>query len=320
MRTAVLALSSLALLLPLAPPVSADVIELQNDGFMSGQAAGFQGGFVSGEIGAVRLDPPTADPVQILEVKLLFGGATSTQNVTLQIWNEVGGASPGAMIHQADYTLTGANDAFSSIDLSGDNLFVTGSFRVGILFQHAGFPSIARDDDGTIRPTHNFIMAQGFGWAQSNLFGLTGDWVIRATIDDGMSTTPDAGVPDAMPAPDASPPDAGNPGPDAGETPDANEPGPDAGPDGQACRVHSECPTGQYCDESDMCTYDCRVDYDCGNDMRCTSLGMCEALPDTGCGCRVGEGRPDDNDRGLGWILGLGLGAAVWLRRRRRKA
>lgn len=315
MRIKTIALASFALLITQVPLVSADIIELKNDGFTSGQVAGFQGGFIVDEIGAVRLDPPGVGPFQVVEIQLLFGGATTSQNVTLQIWNDNGGPNPGAVVYQADYTLMGSNEAFSSVDLSGNNVYVDGSFRVGIQFQHDGVPSIARDNDGTIKPSHNFIFASGF-WAQSNLYGLTGDWVIRAVVDDGISTTPDAGV-----TPDASMlPDAGV-GPDAGDnTPDAGDNTPDAGMGGQSCMVHSECPTGQYCDEDDTCTYDCRVDYDCGNDMRCTSLGMCEPVPDTGCTCRVGGGRSHGDHHGAGWLFGLGLGAALWLRRRRRDA
>lgn len=299
-------------------------LELQNDGFVTGMAAGFQAGFVAGEIGAVRLDPPAGGPYQLTAVTLLFGGATTTQNVTLTVWNDVGADNPGAMLYEGDWTLTGANDAFSVIDLSAESIFVSGPFRVGITFQHNGLPSIARDADGTINAAYNFILAQGFGWVQSNLLGLTGDWVIRATINDGVNPMPDAGVPDASVMPDASVVDASvtpdastidaNVTPDAGVV-DANVT-PDAGGDGQSCRVHSECPTGQYCADDDTCTYDCRVDTDCGNNMRCTSLGMCE--PESDGGCSVSEERPAGSSGSTGlWILGLGLFLLVRSRRRR---
>jgi hypothetical protein len=107
---------------------------------------------------------------------------------------------------------------------------------------------------------------RGLGWANSNLFGFTGDWVIRATVDSGGGT-PDARVPDA-----------------AVPQPDANVPGPDAG--GNQCQVNSECPTGQYCVGNDTCTYDCRVD--CDNGMGCTSLGKCERA-NQGGGCSRGR-------------------------------
>jgi hypothetical protein len=73
------------------------------------------------------------------------------------------GRRPGTQLYQGDDTLTGSDDAFSVIDLTASNVFVSGSFRVGIEFQHDGVPSIARDDDGTIRTTRNFIMAPGPG-------------------------------------------------------------------------------------------------------------------------------------------------------------
>ncbi len=295
-----IAIASLACLLLTSHSVLAVEIELRNDGFETGMQAGFQGGFVSGEIGAVRLEPPGAGPYQVKAVTLLFGGNTSSSDITLHIWVDNGGDAPGAELFQADYTLTGADDAFSVIDLSLDNVYVTGPFRVGIEFTNMGYPSIARDNDGTITANLNFIYADLGFWAQSSLFGLTGDWIIRATIDDNVVEPFDAGPDAAGPTPDAARPDA------AGPTPDA----------GNGCMVHSECPTGQYCDDSDTCTYDCRVDYDCGDGMRCTSLGMCEAVPDDGCGCEAGGTEAPAGP----WTAGLFfLGALLLVRRRRRR-
>lgn len=315
MRIVQLGLISVTLLASQLPLAHAAPQVLQNDSFVSGMAAGFQGGFVPSEIGAVRLDPPPGGPYQVTEVTLLFGGSTATRDVTLKIWNDSGDTNPGGMIYEGEFTLTGANDAFSSIDLSGSNVYVAGPFRVGIEFAHSGYPSIARDSDNTIRQTHNFILTDMFGWFQSSALGLTGDWVIRATIDVPMNPMVDAG----MPVPDASvpDPDASVPTPDASvPTPDAGVPDPDAGTSGQSCMVHSECPTGQYCTEDDMCTYDCRVDFDCGNDMRCTSLGMCEPVPSQG-GCRAG-GNSTPWSAGLLFVLMFGLSWAGSQRRRRR--
>lgn len=295
MRSSYLAPSLLLSVLLAGQPAWAEPIELKNDGFVTGMTAGFQAGFVAGEIGAVKLVPPAGGPYQLTTVTLLFGGAATTQDVTLHIYMDGAGADPGAEIYQGDYTLTGSDQAFSNIDLTAANVYVNGAFRVGIEFQHDGAPSIARDDDGTIDAARNFILAQGAGWVESELLGLTGDWVIRATVDSNQ-TLPDAGVPDGsiIDAPIDAPP-----GPDAGN--------------GAMCQVHSECPTGQYCDVDNTCTYDCRVDYDCGNDMRCTSLGMCEPK-DGGCGCKVGGA-----GSGSTWLGGLFLGLAALCIVRRRK-
>src|SRR5262245_30872704 len=167
-------------------PILAQVQELQNDGWSSGQGAAFQGGFASGEIGAVRLVPTIACPCQVEKISLLFGGATSTQTVSIQFWDDPGTSNdPGAPIGLPfDVNLTGADDVLHEVAL-GDDVFVNGPFRVGVEFFHDGPPSIARDTDGTITSDRNFICAN-FGaecvWFRSNTLGVTGDWVIRATI------------------------------------------------------------------------------------------------------------------------------------------
>lgn len=155
---------------------------LQNDGFVDGQFAGFQGGFAAGEIGAVRLAPPGPFPMDVTRVQLLFGGATTTQTVTLHIWDDsAGNAAPGVELYSGDYQLTGSDTAMQEIDLTGLGVQVSGPFRVGVEFQHSGAPSIARDNDGVIA-SRNFIFALGLGWFDSTVFGLTGDWIIRAGV------------------------------------------------------------------------------------------------------------------------------------------
>ena len=66
--------SSMRLALPilcvLAGTAAADV-ELKNDSFTEGAQVAFQGGFVSGEIGASRFTAPEAGR-QLLKVQLLF--------------------------------------------------------------------------------------------------------------------------------------------------------------------------------------------------------------------------------------------------------
>lgn len=155
---------------------------LQNDSFVPGQAVGFQSGFVAGEAGAVRLTPPGPFPMTLTRVQFLFGGATGTRTVTVRVWNDSAGTpAPGAELYSGDFQITAADDALQEIDLSGSGVQVTGVFRVGIEFQHDGTPSIARDANG-ITSARNFIYAQGLGWVDSALFGLTGDWVIRAGV------------------------------------------------------------------------------------------------------------------------------------------
>ena len=174
---------SLALLFLFPTPASAT--ELINDGWSDGEPAVFQGGFVSGEIGAARFVPTGPCPCFVSQVTLLYGGDNLTRTVRLHIWEDGAGESaPGPEISASDYELTGADNALHLFDLTGSGIFVNGPFRVGIEFFDDGFPAIARDDDGDIQPATNFILASGVVWVESSLLGLTGDWVIRATIEE----------------------------------------------------------------------------------------------------------------------------------------
>ena len=280
-----LVVAALALALP---GIAHAQVEVRNDGFDSGESAGFQAGFVSGEIAAVRLTP-TEPGAQVLAVRLLFGGATATRTVTVHVWDDSAGTTaPGAELYSGDFEMTGSNEAMQEIDLSAENILVPGDFRVGIEFQADGLPAVARDDDGTIAATRNFILADGLGWYQSQSLGLTGDWVIRAMV------TP-----------------SGNPAPDAGP----GGPEPDAGVGGGECQGNGDCIEGEYCDtDVGECTFDCREDLDCGADMACNSLGQCVAAADGeggGC-CDAGGGAPP-----LGAIGLAALVAALATRRRR---
>jgi hypothetical protein len=155
---------------------------LQNDGWDSGQAAGFQAGFVAGEIAASRLVPSGPCPCPVTRVRFLFGGSETQQTITLRIWDDRSGtAVPGAELFTGDYQVSGADDQLQEIDLSTEGIAVLGAFRVGIEFTHSGLPSVARDTDG-IALDLNFVDAQGIGWVQSSLLGVTGDWIIRASV------------------------------------------------------------------------------------------------------------------------------------------
>lgn len=260
---------------------AANAETLQNDGFVAGSSAGFQAGFVAGEEGAVTLSPPSANAWKLDNVQFLFGGAVGTQTVTLNIYGDSAGTNPGAVLFSADYQVTGSDSALSEIDLAAENVVVTSDFRVGIAFQHSGLPSIARDDDGTIAATRNFIEADGVGWIQSNAVGVSGDWVIRA------NATEQGGTPGS---------DAGPNSPDAGALGD-----PDAGTTtGDTCALNSDCTNGSYCGDDSLCAFDCRVDIDCSDDFTCDEVGRCvEPAASDGGGCNTSGGAP------LGMLAGL---------------
>ena len=175
--------TSLALPLLLALPAPAELLQI--DGWASGQIASFQGGFVAGETAAVRLVPTGPCPCQVDEVRFLFGGAGTTHDVVLRIWDDAAGSfAPGAELYSTTVQLTGTDQFVQVVDLRAAAVSVPGPFRVGLEFTHTGFPSVARDLDG-IDSSANFIDAQGLGWVPSSLLGVTGDWIIRAVVDSG---------------------------------------------------------------------------------------------------------------------------------------
>lgn len=176
--------------------------ELKNDGFGNGQQVVFQGGFSEGEVGAVRLTPPGR--ALLSRVSFLFGGATTTQFVTVRIWDDRDGTDiPGQQLYEGDYEITGANDASQQIDLLGESIIVDGPFRVGVEFTHTGFPGLAIDGDMSIAADRNFIGGPRDGdastrsWRRATSFGLTGDFIIRATVQPfggpGDASVRDAG-------------------------------------------------------------------------------------------------------------------------------
>lgn len=169
----------------LAAPQAAQATWLVNDGWSDGQPVEFQEGFVAGEIGAARFLPAGPCPCYLKQISFLYGGAAAERTVRLHIWEDGAGAwTPGPELFSRDYLLSGAGDALQIVDLSGEGIFVNGAFRVGFEFLDAGPPSIARDTDGNIQAGANFIYNELGIWADSSLFGLTGDWVIRVEVEE----------------------------------------------------------------------------------------------------------------------------------------
>ncbi|MFT7699501.1 MAG: hypothetical protein ACI8S7_001329, partial [Candidatus Krumholzibacteriia bacterium] len=162
---------------------------LANDSWLDGGGASFQGGFVTGEIAASRFTPANTNPWSLDKIQFLFGGAATQQTVTLKIWDDSAGTlNPGSEIYSADYLLTGG-DFLQEIDLTSASLNVSEAFRVGLVFQHNSFPSVARDDDG-ITAARNFIMVTAGTWSDSQSLGLTGDWVLRAVVSQASVPDP----------------------------------------------------------------------------------------------------------------------------------
>ncbi|RMG21179.1 MAG: hypothetical protein D6729_01355 [Deltaproteobacteria bacterium] len=209
-RLAYLLLATTALL---AAPVAAATRTLKNDGWSSGGQAYFQQGFALGERAGVVFVPEAGDlPATLRSVELLFGGGSPgiMRTVTLLVWTD-GGTAPGTKLYEADFQLTSADDAINSLDLGEMAPTIDGPFWVALQFGHAGFPSVARDADGLAYPDRNWIYATDGNWYQSQVLGVSGDWIIRATLETGgTGGTPDGGT--------GGTPDGGGPGPTDGGT------------------------------------------------------------------------------------------------------
>lgn len=171
---------------------------LQNDGFTTGAPVNFQAGFVAGEIAAARFVPQSNCPCLVTRLTLLFGGGNVTRDMGLRIWDDPAGVTlPGVELFSGTVTMTGSNVNIQEIDLSLAPVLVQGPFRVGLEFGHSGLPSVASDLDGSIDAGANFILADigALFWFQSSTLGVSGDWIIRATIDSFADADAD-GLPD----------------------------------------------------------------------------------------------------------------------------
>lgn len=279
------------LALAVLPRTAAADVTLQNDNFQSGGLAGFEAGFGSGDIGASRFVAPDVGR-QLLKIQLVFGpddmsNPPTHYPMTLKVYDDTGGTVvPGTELYSMDYQLVASSSALQEIDLSADNVIVPLQFRVGLVFQHAGSPGLARDTDGTITTGRNFIYdVPTASWYDSQTLMLKGDWIIRAVVSGTTTGGGDAGVTMT----------------------------PDASTVGATCTGNAQCSVGEYCDTSThACTFDCRTSADCGGGT-CNSLGMCVGgTKSSGGGCceagRGGEG---------GIVLGLGVLGLIVRRRRR---
>ena len=98
---------------------------------------------LAGEMGAVRLVPPTPG-VQIKAIRVLFGGMVATQTVTLHIWDDSSsGFNPplmsnlGAELYNGDFQLTGSNTVLQDMDLTSAGVMVPGAFIVALTIAQA---------------------------------------------------------------------------------------------------------------------------------------------------------------------------------------
>ena len=166
---------------------------LINDDFETGDHAAFQGGFVAGECWGAVYEPDPGDyPFDMVHVDALIGGSSAHSLYNIDFY-----ALNGTNLNQSDYidgsylAITGSNSAFQRIDLRDAKLEVTlpavesGNIAVAMcLDSHDGYPAIARDVGGMSDAALNYIFLPSHNsWWQSNLFGVTGDWIQRLCIE-----------------------------------------------------------------------------------------------------------------------------------------
>lgn len=277
--------------------------ELRNDSFENGQAVVAHDGFAPGEIAASRFF--IATPVRLIAARLIFANAVPGGNatdVTLHVWtDDQTSTEPGVELYSGDFTVTPSQVNMQELNVSAENITVGGYFRVGIEVHHGGAPSVTNDTNGISSALNNLLKESTLGWQTSSLFGVSGDWIIRAVVSDG------GGAPDAGVTPDAST-----------GSPDAST-GPDAGSGGQ-CNGNGDCEVGEYCDTAaHTCTFDCRHDTDCPGNDQCNSLGQCVGATDGGGGCcSTGETGGGAGEGALGALGLAGLVGAMVTRRRSR--
>ena len=172
---------------PQPQPPQTQTVNLQNDGFDTGDAVAFQSAFISGEMAAVTLGTAIND-FKLTSVEFLLGGTLvpQTKNVTLRIYADSGGISPDSLMYVDIHTLVSSDDVLQEIDLSDMNLQFTGGslFRVS-LDAGDGLPGVAIDDDGTIDPLGNWIFSGG-SWMSAYTAGLNGDFIIRAVVEEDL--------------------------------------------------------------------------------------------------------------------------------------
>ena len=166
-----------------------ETVNLQIDGFTNGGAKGFQAGFIAGETAEVTLGP-VSSTFQVTYVQFIFGGKGATptsRDIVLKIYKDIGVGTPGTQLFTGTYSIAASDNSMQQIDLRDSKIMVNGggSIRVAIEMTAAGIPSLAVDKDGTVSGTANWIKTGG-SWVTSTSLGLSGDFIIRATVEKNM--------------------------------------------------------------------------------------------------------------------------------------
>ncbi len=156
---------------------------LQNDAFDHKGQVAFQGGFAQGECWASTY-VPAACGFQIKNVLVLVGGGDAGNvQFDVSVWDVDANGKPTNKLKSTPVTITGASDVLSSIPLDGLGVPARNGTPFAIAMcqnSHSGPPSIGADTDG-ITAGRNWIFTGG-QWVEASTLGVSGDWIMRATI------------------------------------------------------------------------------------------------------------------------------------------
>lgn len=168
---------------------SGSTLILQNDGWDDGAQVGYQEGFVQSECWAsVYEPPPDTGPFELEGVSMLVGGDDMGEaEFSVGLWSVDGDNQPDQELASGTTFFSGADMGFDGTTADALDIisptFDNETFAVVVcLLAHDGFPAIGRDADGTIAEELNWIRLENGTWARSADLGLTGDWIMRATI------------------------------------------------------------------------------------------------------------------------------------------
>lgn len=164
-------------------------ITLQNDGYVEQGNRAFIGTPVAGEEVAVTLGP-VSNTFQVTFVTLLFGGTgqmQATRDVILKIYRDNGTVVPGDLLYDGDFTLPSSNSLLYQLDLRDKYIVHQGGGSIRISFELVDdkiFPSFAQEYDGPYDSNKNWIKDPGGFWTSNAIGGTTGNWVIRAIVEE----------------------------------------------------------------------------------------------------------------------------------------
>lgn len=207
------------LMIASCPAVMAELVWLQNDGFVMGGQAYVQLGFVANEICASTYTLNLSHyPCKLQTVRVLVQGGGAA-NFNVKIWTDSGALQPGTLLLTEACSLSSGSN-WRDIDVSSHNIILTsGGVRVGLEFTANPPPSFCRDGDGNIQTHKNLVYAMPTGtWLWSENLGLQGDWILRLQVDTNYAPSPTA-TPTGSAGPTFTPTPSGTTGPTLTPTP-----------------------------------------------------------------------------------------------------